>query len=215
VSVDLVIIGAGGFAQEVAWVALQQRDRWHVRGFLGDRETSAFLALPLLGPVESYKAQPDAKFVIARGAPRSRHAICTLMFDITDDRFATLIDPSVRCHASVSFGSGSIICAGVVATVDILVGRHTIVNLNSTIGHQSRIGDFCTIAPLAAVSGNVTLEDGVEIGTGAVIRQGLRIGRGAMVGMGAVVTRDVGENECVVGNPARRLKMLPPFESGR
>ena len=212
---DLVIVGAGGFGQEVAWVALQQSERWHVRGFLDDGRELKALGLPVLGAVASYRAHEDAKFVIALGVPRARCAARRSMSAIDDSRFATLIDPSARFHDSVRFGAGSIICAGVVATVDIEVGQHTIVNLNSTIGHQSRIGDFCTIAPLAAISGNVTLEDGVEIGTGAAIRQGVRIGRGAMVGMGAVVTRDVGENECVVGNPARLLKMLPPFEAGR
>lgn len=45
-----------------------------------------------------------------------------------------------------------------------------------------------------------------SIGAGAVILPGVTIGRGAVVGAGAVVTRDVGEGEVVIGNPAKRLK---------
>lgn len=212
---DLVIVGAGGFAREAAWIALQQPERWRVRGFLDDSPNlkgGKALGLPILGTVASFRAQHDAKFVIASGSPRIRDDLRRVTSALADDRFALLIDPSVRHHESVRVGAGSIICAGVVATVEIQIGKHVIVNLNSTIGHDCRIGDFCTIAPQAALSGQVVCEDGVEIGTAAAIRQGTHIGRGAMIGMGAVVTRDVGANECVVGNPARLLRTLPPFD---
>ena len=135
----LVIVGAGGFAQEVAWIALQQPERWDVRGFLDDdaeRAGTKVLGLPILGATATYKAHDDAKFVIARGAPRTRLAVRRAMRALEDDRFATLIDPSAKRHESVRFGPGSIVCAGVVATVDINVGAHAIVNLNATVGHE-------------------------------------------------------------------------------
>lgn len=47
---------------------------------------------------------------------------------------------------------------------------------------------------------------GASIGASAIILPGLVIGAGAMVGAGAVVTRDVPEGVCVVGNPARLLE---------
>lgn len=63
---------------------------------------------------------------------------------------------------------------------------------------------------------------GATIGAGAVIGSGIRIGRFAMVGMGSVVTRDVGDFELVVGNPARSVgavcrcgKPLVKWEVGR
>ena len=48
-----------------------------------------------------------------------------------------------------------------------------------------------------------TIHRGATIGARAVIGPGVDIGRFAMVGMGAVVTRDVGDFEIVIGNPAR------------
>lgn len=44
---------------------------------------------------------------------------------------------------------------------------------------------------------------GATIGAGAVIVCGVRIGAGAMVGAGAVVTRDVTQQQLVLGNPGR------------
>lgn len=59
-------------------------------------------------------------------------------------------------------------------------------------------------------SGPVVLEDNVWVGDGATICKGVRIGRNAIIGAGAVVTRDVGENTVVAGNPAREVKQLDP-----
>jgi len=53
--------------------------------------------------------------------------------------------------------------------------------------------------------GRVQVEEGASIGAGAIIVPDTRVGRWAMVGAGSVVTRDVGEHELVVGNPARHV----------
>lgn len=46
---------------------------------------------------------------------------------------------------------------------------------------------------------------GATIGANATIVCGHSIGRYALIGAGAVVTKDVGDYELVVGNPARRI----------
>jgi len=53
--------------------------------------------------------------------------------------------------------------------------------------------------------GPIRVRRGASIGANATILPGVTIGRWAMVGSGAVVTRDVGDHELVVGNPARRI----------
>jgi serine acetyltransferase len=79
-----------------------------------------------------------------------------------------------------------------------------IINLNSTIGHDSRIGSFTSIMPGAHISGNVTVGDQVLIGTGAVILQNLVLADNVKVGAGAVVTKDIREIQTVVGIPAKK-----------
>jgi maltose O-acetyltransferase len=45
----------------------------------------------------------------------------------------------------------------------------------------------------------------VWIGGGAILLPGVTVGDNAVIGAGSVVTRDVGEGDTVVGNPARRI----------
>jgi len=58
-------------------------------------------------------------------------------------------------------------------------------------------------APGARAAGEVVVGENSFVGCGAIILPRIRIGAGATIGAGAVVTKDVGPNQTVVGNPAR------------
>lgn len=210
----LIVIGGGGFAREVIWLAREAKEPWEVVGCLDDRDGAQgqdLSGVPVIGRVQDWASHPDTYFVVAIGNPRVRRQVVHRMALAGIPRFATLVHRSVQMSSFVHIGAGSMITAGCVLTTQIEVGRHVILNLSSTVGHDCVIADGVTIAPMVAISGEVRLEEACEIGTGACIRQGLRIGRGAMVGMGAVVTSDVSDFELVVGSPARPLRQLESF----
>jgi len=46
----------------------------------------------------------------------------------------------------------------------------------------------------------------VHIGLNATTRENTTIGKNATLGMGSVLTKDIGENEIWVGNPAKFLR---------
>jgi len=52
------------------------------------------------------------------------------------------------------------------------------------------------------------IDENAKIGANATILPGLKIGRNSLVGAGSVVTRDVGENDIVAGNPAIFIKKI-------
>jgi acetyltransferase-like isoleucine patch superfamily enzyme len=54
----------------------------------------------------------------------------------------------------------------------------------------------------------IVIRKGAWIGAGATILPGVTVGRYAIVGAASVVTRDVGDYEVVVGNPARQVRKL-------
>ena len=86
-----------------------------------------------------------------------------------------------------------------------------------TIGNDVRIGhrtsivtsdhrfddDTVAIHQQGLTSQPVVIEDNVFIGCNATILSGVTIGAGSVIGAGTVLTRSVGPNSIVVGNPGR------------
>jgi sugar O-acyltransferase (sialic acid O-acetyltransferase NeuD family) len=211
---EVIIVGAGGHAREVAWVAREAKQAWNVRGFLDDRPELAGCAVgdaSVLGAIDDWIHYPEARFVVAIGDPRVRRAVVDRMRRQGQPIFAVLVHKSVVHSPHVRLAEGTVVMAGCVLSTDIEIGRHVIVNQSTTVAHDCRIHDFCTVAPQVALSGNVTLDEGVEVGTGACVRQGLHVGRGAMVGMGSVVNRAIPAAEIWFGNPARMQRASNAF----
>lgn len=57
---------------------------------------------------------------------------------------------------------------------------------------------------------NTVIGSDVWIGNNSVVKAGIKIGHGAIIGAGSVLTKDVGDFQVVVGNPARFLRMRFP-----
>lgn len=213
-SKPLIAVGASGHLKDVSFILEDQGEKWSLAGVLDDDpalEGTAIASALVLGPTANWVDYVDHWFVIAIGNPRVRARVVKSMADGSTPRFATLAHARCSLSKYARLGPGCMIGPFASVSAGVSIGSHSIVNAGATIAHEVNMGDFVTIAPQAAISGNVTLEDGVEVGTGALVRQGVRVGRGALVGMGAVVLADVPANTCVVGNPARVLRQLPPF----
>lgn len=142
---------------------------------------------------------------IGIGSPAARLSIYReLQAEFPASYWPALLHPSVTAdRGSCSFGPGSIICAGTIATVNVSVGAQTVVNLACTLGHEAVIGDGCVLNPTVNISGGVRVGDGVLVGTGSQVLQYVTVGEGATVGAGAVVTKPVAPETTVVGMPAK------------
>ena len=211
----LAIYGTGGFAREVLEIVREINaiePTFEVIGWLDDdpsKAGSVIKGLPVLGPIEAATMQAnvfDAVIAIGNTVARShiearleRHGVAS----------PVLIDPRARIGRDVTIGDGSIVCAGTILTTDIRLGRHVILNLNVTIGHDAELADCVTLAPAVNVSGHVRISEGCDIGTGSATVQGVSIGEWSIVGAGAVVARDLPANVTAVGVPAKVIKERP------
>jgi len=210
----VVIIGAGGFGREVLDVieAINAQPspapavEIEALGFLDDGApdlaTLAPYGVPHLGPVEALNGLPDdVGYIIGIGSPSVRRQI--------DEQFRgqrmspVVIHPSATIGRGVTLGPGSVVCAGVRMTNNIVCGRHTHLNINATVGHDARLANYVTVSPLVAISGYVALEDEVMVGTGVTINPGVRVGRESVLGSGAAVLKDVPPRVTAVGVPAK------------
>ena len=107
-------------------------------------------------------------------------------------------------------GSGLQTMPGAVAHKFSTIGDQCILNTNSTIDHECIIGNGVHIMGSASVAGCVKIGNYSTVGTNATILPNVKIGNNVFVGAGAVVTRDIPDNEVVVGVPAKFLRRFSP-----
>ena len=200
----VVIFGTGGFAREVACVLHDLGRGDQIVAF--HEPDDVFQARKLLGvpvrPQSSFEPTRQ-RAVIGIGNPAIREKVAREL--PAETVFETLVHPTAVISQWVELGEGSVICAGVVMTCQIRIGKHCQLNLNCTVGHDCTFGDFCTIAPGTNISGNVDLGTRVDVGTQAAFRQHLRICDDVVIGMGAVVVKDIVQPGTYVGVPAKKV----------
>jgi sugar O-acyltransferase (sialic acid O-acetyltransferase NeuD family) len=203
------IYGAGGLGREVL-ALIRALPEWEVMGFYDDGITkgSVIKDVKVLGGLHDLLQISSAlHVVIAIGDPRIKAAIATKLSANANIMYPVIVHPDVLVmdKSSVNIGEGSIITAGVKITCDIQLGKHVLINLNSTLGHDVQIGDCSSIMPGVNISGEVKMANEVLIGSGANILNGVHVEDGARVGSGAVVTKHVKAGATVVGVPAREV----------
>ena len=144
-----------------------------------------------------------------------------------------------RVGARVIVGDQACVRERCVVGDDVVVGRGSLVENDTTIGALTKIQahayitaysvleEEVFIAPCVATTNDnfmgrterrhelikgPTIRRGARVGGAAVLCPGVEIGEEAFVGAGAVVTKDVPPKTIVYGNPARRVRDVPPEE---
>lgn len=208
----VLIVGAGGFGREVAEIFKDLNSvsrEWDIIGFIDDNASlwgGKINEMPVRGGLDwLVENKKDVGCVVAIGDPESKKAIVEKL-ERNNITFYNAIHPSVMKSEFITLGKDVIICAGVILTVNISIGDHVCINLNTTVGHDAIIEECCSIMPNATISGNDILGKCSYIGTGATIIHGKKIGDHSTIGAGAVVVNDIPDNVVAVGIPAKVIK---------
>lgn len=209
---DLILIGAGDFGREVSSVVERINEiepTWNLIGFVDDNQDIQDTV------IDGYKVIGDSEWLLKY--PQQVYAVCTLGGSITrkkviekvstntNVKYATLIDPAAILMRDSAVKEGSIICAGTVLAINSRIGRHSILNLNCTIGHDTVTNDFFTAHPGTNISGKVVFGEACYCGTGSKVIQGLTVAPECTFGAGAVIVKDITESGTYVGVPAKKL----------
>lgn len=210
----IAIYGAGGFGREVHMLIEQinyVKAEWEFLGFFDDdfeKKGKQINGFEVLGGLnELNKLKEELFLVLAIGNPTTKKKIINKLNN-SYLKFPRLIHPNVLLGDPkyLEIGEGTIICASNIITCNIKIGKHVILNLACTIGHDTIINDYCSFMPTVNISGEVLIEEGVYVGTGAKIINQLTIGSNTIVGAGAVVSKNLPSNCTAVGIPAKPIK---------
>lgn len=102
-------------------------------------------------------------------------------------------------------------------------GDYVRLHSNVHVGNKSVVGNYVWIFPYVVLTNDphppsnhmvgCIVEDYAVIATMSVILPGVRVGKDALVGAGSIVGRDVGQEDVVVGNPAKRVACVRDIKS--
>ena len=200
VSVQTIIIGAGGFGREVGWIA--SLSGIEVIGYCDDAPDKAsgiYGDKPLLGPLEKAapSLSPGAFFHVAIGNNAIRRKVTERAIAL-GLRPVSVIAPSAVIAPGVKIGEGSFVGANSVLSIGVRIKKGVIINHLASIGHDVWIGDFAQICPCVGLSGGVTVGEEALLGTNASVLPLKRIGARAVIGIGATALRDVDDDDSIV-----------------
>lgn len=207
----LYIVGAGGFAFEVALIC----DRLIAAGtaqfddyaFLDDnpeyareRKVEGMVG----GPLEDHEVSPGDLYVCAIGNPVERQYVVKKLAE-KGAKFTTLVDPSAVVSDRARIGSGVIICAHAFVSTFVTLGNHVHVNVSSSIGHDVSVGEFVTLSAHVDLTGGVKVGIGAFFGTHACVLPNHSIGDWARIGAGCTISRPVRSEAIVYAEPPKFL----------
>jgi len=210
---DVVIVGYGGLAKEIAqYISDINRDAkvWDLLGFCA--EQGALIGREI-GEYKIVMCDDDLSYnsdslavILGVGFPNVIAKTALRFAGNSSLSFPNIIHPHSYRSSHIRMERGNIVCPGTIMSVDVEIGSNNVFNWNCTIGHDAKIGSFNVFNPSCNISGSTKIGSRILIGTGAQILQGLSICDDVIIGAGAVVTKDITEPGTYVGMPARKLK---------
>ena len=215
-SKKIIILGGIGNGSVIANAIVDANKRgdreWEFTGYLNDKIAAGgnIESNPVLGKLSDWmKFAIEGYFfinTIYRIDGQQQRVDLFEGLHIPDDRLATFIHPLTYVAPNADLGPGTVVMPNAVISSATAIAKGCLIMVGATILHNTKIGKYCHFAAQCCVGANMNIGDGVHIGLNATTRENLSIGKNATLGMGSVLTKDMGENEIWVGNPAKFLR---------
>jgi sugar O-acyltransferase (sialic acid O-acetyltransferase NeuD family) len=208
----IVILGSYGLAKEFYFYI--KRSKPHIKNFifvndLEDGQTELNLNGCKYHVEKNWNFDKKFYFVVAVGNPVIKKILVNKALSIGLKPIKTIVDIyATVLDENCSLGVGGLIAPGCILTTNIKLGNYVTLNLNTTVGHDTVIGDFCTTNPGVHISGEILIGTGNEFGTGSILRDRIKIGSNKKIGAQAAVVKDIlsDKAETFIGVPVYLLE---------
>ncbi|OOG52868.1 hypothetical protein B0E47_16600 [Rhodanobacter sp. B05] len=206
-SVNLILLGHGGFGREVAaWVAARGIP-FKIQGFLDDEN----VASEILGPIKGHQPNPAARYLTCFGDGRARQMVREQL-EAVGGKFTSLISPDVMTATRIDQSINSIFLGACSISSSVVLGNDVLIQGFAVVGHDVLVGHGVTVSSHAFIGGHAKLSPFCTVHPHAVVLPHVTIGEGAVVGAGTVVIRDVAPYTTVFGLPAKVIAYGKPHD---
>ena len=204
------IYGFGGISLELAEIMRAKNEC--ISGFVIDGEylkddmNNNSLHIPVISFEEyaRHYEEEHSLITITLGEPAYREKLSLKLKDYGIEEASVNLGEYVSSDSLI--GRGTILHLDSVISSGCSTGKSCLINKRVIIGHDSTVGDYCVISPSAVMGGHVSIGNKCFIGLGACIRDRIRIGDNVIIGMGAVVTHDIESESVAYESPAEIIR---------
>ena len=213
---DVVIVGAGGHAAEIAeYISYAQKadaeSELRLVGLIDDDPDSYAgyqFGAPYLGTIAAHQVRNDVQYVIGIANLKYRKEIVEKLLS-EGAQFASVIHPNTYVSPSSSLGTGVVIGPNANVGPNVTVGNFNLLNARCSLGHDTKIGDYNFISPNVCMSGFTVVGDNNLFGINAATVPGIKIGDNNKIAAGMVLNKDVGDDEVVFFRHKEKVIAIP------
>lgn len=201
----IMLIGMGGHSKVVKDI-IELNGEFKVIGYLDDKfKEKEIIENVIYDSIESFDDYNDTYFNISIGNNKVRQKVFNKL-NLPNWKYPSLIHPSVIIGTNVEIGFGTVVMANAVINADTKIGDHCIINTTASVGHDVELYDYVHISPNSTLTGGVRVGIKSQIGASATVIPETSIGENSIVGAGATVVNNIGDNQTVIGTPAKPIR---------
>ena len=202
------ILGAGRQASETAHYLIE--DGYEIEFFFTEhnyKESNTKLEeiAPIRTEKDELKEYSQVNVISAVGSPLVKKRLIELW---PYKNYINFVHSTSWLAQGVELGSGVTIAPMCVVNTNVSISDHVLINIGSTISHDTVISDYVTLCPKVSIAGKVKLGEGIFLGIGSNVIDDIHIASGVIVAAGATVTTNIEKNMMVAGVPAIKKKSL-------
>ena len=215
----MIVLGAGGFAQELIDILVVDYKYTKETLFFFDeidntkKSFYGFKILHSIKEAEHIFKNISNEFCLGVGTPKARYDLFNKFEQVGGKPKSIFSSNSIIGLFDVKIGDGSCIMSNATISNGVIIGEGTLINADVLAGHDVTIGNFSDISPGVKLTGFCQIGNYVSVGTEVVVLPKVKIGDNSFIAAGSIVANDIPENSMVVGIvPSRVVKKLPEFE---
>lgn len=203
----LVIFGAGDFGREIMYAAREnnKKEIFETIAFVVDEHVGSQIGGKLEG-IEiislndaTKRLDDETYFIIGIGNASVRKKVFEEISVVAPGaKYATIVHNSAVIMPNVVIEEGVFIAPHTTIAIGSHLKRHSAINQNVSIGHDTVVGEYSVVSPGCVLSGRTRIGSMTFLGSNVVTYPKVSIGSDCSVSASTVVARNLKDNNTLV-----------------
>mgnify|MGYP000087988083 CR=1 FL=1 len=213
---NILIYGASGHAKMIADI-IHKNNEYNIKGFIDSYKSinQNIYGYKIIGNLDELSKLINEHdihgIVIGIGDNSTRQNAYHKISEIAPAlEFIPAIHPTAVLANDIVIPEGTVIMPNVVINANAKIGKFCVLNTKSSLGHDSKMADFSSLASSVIIGGNVQIGLCSAICLSASIIQNVTIGNHTVIGAASLVLKSVGDYKLAFGSPIDTIKDREP-----